>query len=218
MVRATGRTAATRPRTSRATTGGSLRESAADFAREPSRFRGRSWVRDAAVTNVLAPQHRRTLRIGDVVIPLKRRKSFMSSRTLVIASLLALAVPVLGCASSPPPPPAQPPPPPLAATARSGRRCRATAPATVQVEVVPGRTFCGVLLDARLPSLVERSLRLGLRPLPAPSYAAAAWVPAHWDHRGGQLSLLGRGQLALRGPGAPRWWLLGLHGGLAVEG
>ena len=56
------------------------------------------------------------------------------SRTLVIASIFALAVPVIGCGGSPPPP-APPPPPP--ATAEVVVETEPPPPPPVQVEVVP---------------------------------------------------------------------------------
>jgi hypothetical protein len=107
------------------------------------------------------------------------------SRTLVIASIFALAVPAIGCGGSPPPP-APPPPAPPVATAEVVVETEPPPPPPVQVEVVPAppsaefywtpgyhRWYNGAYVW-----VPGRHVR---RP-----YANATWVGAHWDHRGGR--------------------------------
>jgi len=105
------------------------------------------------------------------------------SRTLVIASIFALAVPVIGCGGSPPPP-APPPPPP--ATAEVVVETEPPPPPPVQVEVVPPAPSAEFYWTPGYHRWVNGAYvwvpgRHVRRP-----YANAVWVGAHWDHRAGR--------------------------------
>ncbi len=105
------------------------------------------------------------------------------SRILVIASIFALAVPVIGCGGSPPPP-APPPPPP--ATAEVVVETEPPPPPPVQVEVVPAPPSAEFYWTPGYHRWVNGAYvwvpgRHVRRP-----YANAVWVGAHWDHRGGR--------------------------------
>jgi hypothetical protein len=127
-------------------------------------------------------EQRRTPGEAGVLIAFLTKELPIMSRVVVIASILALAVPTIGCAGSPPPP--APPPPEPTAEAEVVVETEPPPPPPVQVEVVPPPPSVEYFwtpcyhrwVNGRYVWVTGRYVR---RP-----YATAAWAPAHWEVRG----------------------------------